>query len=441
MTATELVSLIVGVLTVLSAVAGVTRYITRLQFKVRQERLEAEKEFSEKRASDLEARYNQLLNEVAVSRRIGTAALIRKMEIDEDLENIMEITRAGAGSIYVPLKTKESPQPLGLVFLSIRPFGKQAERLKRKIIPMQSSAGRCFAIGKPYTAPNAKVDPAHYGKADKVSGYHTEDLLNYPLRYHGEVVGVLQLLNKEGPERFTDHDILLVEPFAGALAEKVADFVLVPEYLEILGIAQERGAECATIMFCDLSHSSLLFQELSVSVAIQYMNEYFERICDIGLGHGATVDKYIGDGVLLRFNVPRRVRGHPLKAATAALEMRAAFENLRAEWKTMGSPVTSLYLRIGIAYGEVYEAVVGHPQYQYLTVFGQPVNIAVNLCEAAVRDRDVIVIDERMYRELSGKILAEQLPRERLGKAIAYVESVYELKGLTSEHQGRGRGA
>ncbi len=112
------------------------------------------------------------------------------------------------------------------------------------------------------------------------------------------------------------------------------------------------------------------------------------------------MDKYVGDGVLLRFNVPRRVKDHPYQAVIAALEMKAAFERLKDDWITMGEPLTSLYTRIGIAYGEVHEAIVGHPQYQYVTVFGQPVNIAVNLCEAAVRDKNVIIVDERIYREL-----------------------------------------
>lgn len=433
MTVAELVSLITGILAILGVVVAVTRYVTQLQFKVRQERLEIEKELAEKRINDLESRNREILNEIAIARRVGTAALTRKMEIEEDLLSIMKTTQAGAGSIYVPLTARTPSEPLGLVFLSIQPFGQQAAKLKRKIIPMQSSAGRCFRTGQPYASPNSKADPNHYGKADLVSGYHTEDMLNFPLRHRGEIVGVLQLLNKEVPGIFTDHDIPLVEPFAVPLAEKVSNFVRTPNSLEILGVMQEREAECATVMFCDMTRSSLLFQEMNVSAAIQHMNEYFEKVCDIALSHGATVDKYAGDGVLLRFNVPHRVKDHPLEAVKAALEIRVAFEELKADWNTMGEPLTSLYVRIGIAYGEVLEAIVGHPQYQYLTIFGQPVNVAVNLCEAAVHSRNVIVIDERLYKELPGKILAERLPKERLGKAVSYIESAYELQRLISE--------
>ncbi|MDQ1274172.1 MAG: hypothetical protein QG591_2802 [Planctomycetota bacterium] len=216
---------------------------------------------------------------------------------------------------------------------------------------MQSSAGRCFRTGRPYASPNSKTDPKHYGKADLVSGYHTENMLNYPLKQGAEVVGVLQLLNKEDSERYADDDIPIVERLAVGLAPKVSGFVRAPENLEILGIMPERDAEYATVMFCDLTRSSALFQELNVSAAIQHINEYLEKTCDIGLTYGATVDKYIGDGVLLRFNVPRPVKDHPFKAVTAALEMKAAFEKLKSEWITMGEPLVGLYTRIGIAYG------------------------------------------------------------------------------------------
>lgn len=426
----EMIGIITGMLTIIGFVATVTRYLTQIQFRLRQEHLEAEKQAAEKRISDLEAINQELMNQIAIARRVGTAALVRKVAIDEELLSIMKTIRAQAASIFIPLKSRVSPEPRGLIFLSLQPPGEPASRLRRKIIPMTSSAGFCFKTGKPYASPNSKADPAHYDKADKVSGYRTEDMLNYPLLYRGEVVGVLQLLNKEGPEHFTDDDIPLVEPLAASLAEKVAEFVYVPENLEILGFTPEREPEQATILACDLTQSSLLFREMGTSAAIQHINEFLERVCDIGLSHGATIDKYIGDGVLLKFNVPRRIKDYPYQAALAAWEMRRAFEKLKDEWCAMREPLTGLYIRIGIASGQVSEAVVGHPQYQYVTVFGQPVNIAVNLCEGAPRNRNVIFIDERTYREISGKVLVERVPKEQLGKAIFYIDTAYDLQGI-----------
>ncbi len=432
MTTTELVGLVTGTLTTLGVIVAVTKYVTQLQFKIRQERLEVEKEHSHSRIKDLEAKNKDLQNEIVITKRVGTAALTRKIDIDNDLLLIMKMMQAEAGSIFVPLVERSCLDPSGLVFLSIQPLGEQTTKLKKKIIPMQSSAGRCFKTATPYVSPNSNTNTSHYNKADIVSGFRTEDMINIPLKNREETVGVLQVLNKEGPECFDTSDIQRLESFARPLAIKVSEFVRIPENFEILGITLERDIEYATIMCCDLTKSSILFQEMNVSMAIQHINEYLEKMCDIGLDHGATVDKYTGDGILFRFNVPRPVKDHPLIAVSAALEMRKAFEKLKSEWIVMGGSLTNVFSRIGIAYGEVHQAIIGHPQYQYLTIFGQAVNVAVNLCEAAQRDRNVIIIDERTYDELSDKVLVDQVPRERLKKATSFIDSAYELQGLTT---------
>jgi len=451
--------LITGSVTVLGAVAAATRYITESHYKAERTILEArtkdlqialEKsagEFQRKNdedrerfqaiIGDLEARNKDLLSAISVTRRVGSAALSRKMEIDDELSSVMTSVGAEKGSIYIPLSRGLSSEPVGLVFLSIQPAGRQAASLKRKIIPMQSIAGRCFRTGEA-SATQASADPQHFKAADKISGSRIQDMLNSPLRHRGEVIGVLQLMNKKGADQFSADDLPLVESFTASLAQHVSEFARLPENYEILGVTQEQKAQAATVVFCDLTRSSLLFQELSIGVAIQHLNEYLEKVTDVGMRYGATVDKYIGDGVLLRFNVPRRVKNHALKAVSAALEMKDAFEQLKLEWSTMGEPLDAMSIRISVAYGEVYEAAVGHPQYQYLTVFGHSVNIAAALCAAADRDRSVIVLDERLYKELAGSIVAERLPKERLGKAASYIESVYELRGIIS---GLGAGS
>ncbi|MBI3000033.1 MAG: GAF domain-containing protein [Deltaproteobacteria bacterium] len=430
MAVTEWIGITTGGLTILGTIVGITRYITQLQFKVSQERLEADNTLVQKRYSDLEARYKELLDEVATSRRVGTAVLTKKLEIDESLQATMRDMRAGAGSIYIPLLDRTSSEPRGLVFLSIQPFGGEAAALKRKVIPLKSLAGRCLTTGQPLVSPNSKIDPEHFGKADLVSGYRTEDALNFPLRHKGETIGVLQLLNKESPEHFNAGDIARVEPFADSMQARVAEFVRIPDHLEVLGVAGDREAEYATVMVCDLTHSSALFSEMNATAAIRHLNEYLERMCDIALSYGATVDKYVGDGVMLRFNVPRPIEDHSLKAVKAAFDMQAAFENLKADWLTMGELVRTVYNRIGIAHGQVHQTVIGHPQYQYLTILGQPVNVAFNLCDAAVRDRNIILIDQSAHTKLQGRVIVEQLPREKLGKATAFIESAYEVRGF-----------
>ena len=430
MTLAEGVGLAAGILTMLGIIVAVVRYLTRLQLKVPLELLQAEKKNLENLYSDLTAKHKELVEEIAISRRVGAAAMSKKRDIEDYLSKVMDIMQAGAGSVYIPLLSSSSSTPQGLIFLSVQPLGNQAEVLKRKIIPLKSLAGRCFTTGQSFVITNSKKDPQHFGQADKVSGYHTKDTLNFALHYKNKTVGVLQLLNKTGSGRFSQADISSCESLAEPLSNKVADFLNIPDYLEILGITPEREPGCATVMFCDLTNSSILFNEINVSAAVHHLNEYFETACDIAFKYGATVDKYVGDGILFRFNVPRPIEDHQLKAVKAAFDIKKGVMDLKYDLMIMSRSIENLFIRIGIACGPAHEAVIGHPQYQSLTIFGQPVSAAVNLCDAAKRDDNIIVIDSTTYNKLSNKILAKQIPNENIGKALTYIESGYELLGL-----------
>jgi len=433
MDASEIVKVVAGGLTILGVITGIIRYITQLEYKVKQERLEADnqklkedKDFIKERFLDLEAKYTNLANELSIAKRIGQTALVQKKEIDEQLLSIMNIVNARAGSIFIPFHDG-TLTTLGLVFLSIHPFGRQAATLKSKVIPLKSLAGRCFLKGEPFVRSNSKKDPEHYDKADKVSGYDTEDVLNYPLRSGGRIVGVLQLLNKEKPGCLSEADLIKIEPFVSSLANKTAEFINQPQHLEILGITPERDAENATIIFCDLTNSRQMFKEMSPLMAIQHINEYFEKLSDIAFRFGATIDKYLGDGAIYRFNVPRPIDEHTLNAVKAAVEMKAAFEELKTDWITMGELVNGLNIRIGISLGQVYQAIIGHPQHQSLTVFGTPANVAVNMCEEAPRERNIIIIDEFVFEKLKNKITVEKIDKRLLIKSKTFISSAYEL--------------
>jgi class 3 adenylate cyclase len=132
------------------------------------------------------------------------------------------------------------------------------------------------------------------------------------------------------------------------------------------------------------------------------------------------VDKYIGDGVMLRFNVPRPIAGdHAAQAVEAACEMCRDFAALKEGWRTFALPVEPLFARVGIACGPVHEAVVGHPQYQQVTVLGDAVNRAANLCESAPRDRNTVLLDDEVSARVgSAFALSEVAADDGHGKPL-----------------------
>lgn len=443
-----LLAVFVGLVT---AVVSLTLYFARIQGK--QERLEAERKTaevsfnaalrdqrntSEQQLSNFAATIQHLKSEIVDLRTRGAAVLHWKAEIDNELVSIMQKFQAESGSIYVPMLAGPARDTTGLVFLSIQPVSNETMALRRKVIPLASIAGRCLTTGKSFVSTSSKADDSHYEQADAVSGYQTEDTLNLVLRASGRTVGVLQLLNRKGDSTFTDLDLSLAETYAPNVAAKVALILESPENLELLGLSPEKEREIATILFCDITRSSILFQEMHPSAAIQHLNEYLERVGEIALKHGATIDKYMGDGVMFRFNVPKPVDNHEIRAVKAALEMLRSFEKLRADWVVMGEKVRGLRIRIGLGQGAVYQAIIGHPQFQTLTVMGTAVNVAVNLCDVAARDHDVIVADESIYKALGSRLVGTRLATDGLGKAMAYTSAAYEVLDLLDEQPELG---
>ena len=446
----EWIGVATGILALIGAVVAVTRYVTQLQAKQAQladqqvrlqaeradlekqtrERLEDERKAAAKRFSDLEVLNTELRSQLTLAQQAGMAAMAMKARIDDELTDIMRMMGAGGGSIYIPILSRSSPAPLGLLFFSIQPISQETATLRKKVIPMESLAGRCFLTGNGFATTNSKKDAAHYDKADIVSGYQTQDALNVPLRSNTSLVGVLQLLNRNGPTPFADADVRIVESASKRIAERLTEVLSDPANLDTLGIAPEKEAQGASILFCDMTRSSLLFQTLNAAAAIQHLNEYLDVVCDVAMANGGAIDKYMGDGVLFRFNVPNLLTDHQYRAVKAAVEITDRFNTLRQQWKLMGDELGTLHTRIGVACGPLYLTPVGHHQYQHLTVIGPPVNVAVNLVDSADRDRNVIIVDQAIRHALGDRIDAEQLPPGKMGKAAAFTAAAFELKGL-----------
>lgn len=62
--------------------------------------------------------------------------------------------------------------------------------------------------GRPVISNNVKEDERFYDVIDMISGVETRSLLAVPVMYEGEVVGVIEVINKSGEEQFTDADAI-----------------------------------------------------------------------------------------------------------------------------------------------------------------------------------------------------------------------------------------
>lgn len=389
---------------VLGAVVGVVRFLVQAPLQARSaglqaevDRLKGEVETHKERNRELTSQYEGVLRDF-VNLKSGKGGVLLKHEVEAEMELTMKVLAATESSVLVPAPFLRPP---GFVFLTVH--GPAGPRLRTVAVPLDRGlVGRVFKTGILTNTADAYGEAEFFSAVDRKADHQTTSLLAVPLRSEGRVIGVAQFLSKVGGGPFDAEDERIALDRCRIIANRVSDFVGDPANFDVLRLDQGRETKEATIVFCDLSASSALYHRMDAPSAIRCIDEYLGRQTDIALKHGATIDKYLGDGVMLRFNVPLRILDddHAARAVLSALEMRRDFERLKASWKDFGLSVESVFARVGLACGPVHEAAMGHPQFQHLTVVGETVNRAANLCEIAPRDRSLVVVDGAIHERL-----------------------------------------
>jgi adenylate cyclase len=132
-----------------------------------------------------------------------------------------------------------------------------------------------------------------------------------------------------------------------------------------------------TILFSDIKDFTALSAQLAPDQIQKYLNEYFEAMVDIVFGYEGTVDKYIGDGLMVFFGDPETQPDHAVRCVRAAVDMQKKVCELRAKWEADGG--LPLNIRIGINTGEVVVGNMGSARRLSYTVLGSAVNLAQRL--------------------------------------------------------------
>lgn len=177
-----------------------------------------------------------------------------------------------------------------------------------------------------------------------------------------------------------------------------------------------------TILFSDIKDFTTYSSTLSPDRIRGFLNEYFETMVDVVFQHSGTVDKYIGDGLMVFFGDPEPLPDHASRAVRAAVAMRQKAAELSRKWQQEGR--FPLQIRIGINTGEVVVGNMGSSRRLSYTVLGSAVNLAKRLESNAPVNG--ILMSERTYR-----LIEADTPTRFYGsiqvKGIAEPVSTYEV--------------
>ena len=182
---------------------------------------------------------------------------------------------------------------------------------------------------------------------------------------------------------------------------------------ELHGVRQE-----VTILFTDVTNFTRIAEAADPDDLMHQTSRHFAALTQAFLAEGGTVDKFIGDSVMVFWNAPHAQSDHVERACRAALSAKAASDTLNAQFETEGLPPFTV--RLGIHSGEAVVGNVGSAERMNYTALGNSVNLAARL--------------EGLNKEYGTTILVSEAVRERAEycfrfKAIASVIA----KGMTTE--------
>ena len=160
-----------------------------------------------------------------------------------------------------------------------------------------------------------------------------------------------------------------------------------------------------TIMFSDIKSFTTYSSTMTPEEISTTLNEYFEAMTDIVFKYGGTVDKFIGDGLMVFYGAPEPQPDHALRCVRAAIEMQLKCRELKARWEPVGR--LPLRIRIGINTGAVVVGDLGSARRMEYTVLGSDVNLAQRLESNAPVEG--IMISEATYRHIKGEVLIRPL--------------------------------
>ncbi len=198
------------------------------------------------------------------------------------------------------------------------------------------------------------------------------------------IEGRIRRLVQDGAEQAV-HAERTRQRFGAYVSEELADALLDSEHA---GTGSAELQQVA-ILFSDLRGFTRYSEQVGPEALIQELNAYLEEMVAVLREEGGVVDKYMGDGVLVVFGIPRRTGDEATRAVRAAVRMGEALQ--RHNEHRRGRGLEELSHGVAVHWGQVVAGNVGTPERLQYTVLGDAVNVASRL-QGATRDLGVEVL-------------------------------------------------
>src|SRR5215472_10384084 len=192
-----------------------------------------------------------------------------------------------------------------------------------------------------------------------------------------------------------------------------------------------------TVFFSDIANFTETTDSLESEELTNLLNQYLTEMSKLALGHGATIDKYVGDAIMGFFGDPasRGSKEDAIACVKMAIAMQQRMHELRLKWLDLGSE-KPFELRIGINTGFCTVGNFGSEDRMDYTIIGNEVNLAARLQSHA--DLGGILVTHETSSLIKDTILTEE--QEAISvKGFALPVRAYRVVGIYDELEKDGR--
>jgi class 3 adenylate cyclase/HAMP domain-containing protein len=403
-----------------------------------------------------------------------TLGIISRLELDELLEALIkragQLLQAPHGFIYLAEEEDDTiRRKVGV--------GVYEDSVGYRLQPGQGAAGRVWESGEPFVindyatwdgrVPNPKYD-----------GF-VRALAAVPLKSGSSIIGVLGMAYDKGSDRdFGEEEVSLLGRFAElasvsldnarlyssarearlkaesanaavqeknkeleSLSSKLSKYLSPQVYSSIFSGKQRvelsSKRKKLTIFFSDIAGFTETTDQMESEDLTSLLNHYLTEMSQIALAHGATIDKYVGDAIVIFFGDPetKGVKEDALACVRMAIAMRDRMLELSSLWRASGVE-NPLRCRIGINTGYSTVGNFGSDTRMDYTIIGGGVNLASRLETAA--DPGEILISYETYAHVKDEILCEERGKISV-KGLAYPIATYAVVGVIDAIAERDR--
>lgn len=146
-----------------------------------------------------------------------------------------------------------------------------------------------------------------------------------------------------------------------------------------------------TVFFSDIKGFAEISEELQPEALTDLLNSYFTEMSRVALKYGGTIDKFVGDAILIFFGDPtsRGQKQDAVACVSMAIEMRKKMKIMRQKWREHGIN-KPLQVRMGVNTGYCTVGNFGAETRMDYTIIGKEVNLASRL-ESVAQPGDILV--------------------------------------------------